>query len=91
MSAMRWSQCNTERPTRRLPQGIVIATQGGKAHQNCFSFGTRPSHRRVTCFRDLIPHLADDVHIVAPDLPGFWPIDMPAARNSATTRLSHSE
>jgi pimeloyl-ACP methyl ester carboxylesterase len=24
-------------------------------------------------FRDLIPHLADRFHIVAPDLPGFGP------------------
>ncbi|MFE3105062.1 alpha/beta fold hydrolase [Nocardia tengchongensis] len=28
-------------------------------------------------FRDLIPHLADDFHIVAPDLPGFGRSDMP--------------
>jgi pimeloyl-ACP methyl ester carboxylesterase len=28
-------------------------------------------------FRDLIPHLADDFHIVAPDLPGFGQSDMP--------------
>jgi pimeloyl-ACP methyl ester carboxylesterase len=29
-------------------------------------------------FRDLIPHLADRFHIVAPDLPGFGNSDMPA-------------
>ena len=29
-------------------------------------------------FRDLIPQLADDFHIVAPDLPGFGQSDMPA-------------
>src|SRR5271170_5554656 len=29
-------------------------------------------------FRDLIPHLADDFHIVAPDLPGFGQSDMPS-------------
>jgi pimeloyl-ACP methyl ester carboxylesterase len=29
-------------------------------------------------FRDLIPLLADDFHIVAPDLPGFGQSDMPA-------------
>jgi pimeloyl-ACP methyl ester carboxylesterase len=29
-------------------------------------------------FRDLIPHLADRFHIVAPDLPGFGQSDMPA-------------
>src|ERR1700740_2790231 len=29
-------------------------------------------------FRDLIPLLADRFHIVAPDLPGFGPSDMPA-------------
>ena len=28
-------------------------------------------------FRDLIPLLADRVHIVAPDLPGFGNSDMP--------------
>jgi pimeloyl-ACP methyl ester carboxylesterase len=28
-------------------------------------------------FRDLIPHLVDDFHIVAPDLPGFGQSDMP--------------
>ena len=28
-------------------------------------------------FRDLIPQLADDFHIVAPDLPGFGQSDMP--------------
>ena len=34
-------------------------------------------------FRDLIPHLADRFHIVAPDLPGFGQSDMPA-RNKFT-------
>jgi pimeloyl-ACP methyl ester carboxylesterase len=29
-------------------------------------------------FRDLIPHLVDDFHIVAPDLPGFGQSDMPS-------------
>ena len=29
-------------------------------------------------FRDLIPHLADRFHIIAPDLPGFGKSDMPA-------------
>ena len=29
-------------------------------------------------FRDLIPHLIDDFHIVAPDLPGFGQSDMPS-------------
>lgn len=29
-------------------------------------------------FRDLIPRLADDFHLVAPDLPGFGQTDMPA-------------
>jgi pimeloyl-ACP methyl ester carboxylesterase len=29
-------------------------------------------------FRDLIPLLADDFHIVAPDLPGFGQSDMPS-------------
>jgi pimeloyl-ACP methyl ester carboxylesterase len=29
-------------------------------------------------FRDLIPHLSDRFHIVAPDLPGFGQSDMPA-------------
>ena len=29
-------------------------------------------------FRDLIPHLGDDFHIVAPDLPGFGQSDMPS-------------
>ena len=28
-------------------------------------------------FRDLIPHLADRFHIIAPDLPGFGNSDMP--------------
>jgi pimeloyl-ACP methyl ester carboxylesterase len=34
-------------------------------------------------FRDLIPHLADQFHIVAPDLPGFGQSDMPS-RDSFT-------
>ena len=29
-------------------------------------------------FRDIIPHLADRFHLVAPDLPGFGQSDMPA-------------
>ena len=29
-------------------------------------------------FRDLIPHLADRFHIIAPDLPGFGQSEMPA-------------
>jgi len=29
-------------------------------------------------FRDLIPLLSDDFHIVAPDLPGFGQSDMPS-------------
>src|ERR1700730_14237095 len=29
-------------------------------------------------FRDLIPFLADRFHVVAPDLPGFGPSDMPS-------------
>jgi len=31
-------------------------------------------------FRDLIPLLADDFHVIAPDLPGFGQTDMPSAR-----------
>ena len=31
-------------------------------------------------FRDLIPHLADEFHVVAPDLPGFGQSDMPDRR-----------
>jgi pimeloyl-ACP methyl ester carboxylesterase len=34
-------------------------------------------------FRDLIPHLGDRFHLVAPDLPGFGQSDMPA-RNAFT-------
>jgi pimeloyl-ACP methyl ester carboxylesterase len=33
-------------------------------------------------FRDLIPRLADRLHIVAPDLPGFGNSDMPDKRNT---------
>ena len=36
-------------------------------------------------FRDLIPHLADRFHIVAPDLPGFGQSDMPARDKFAYT------
>jgi pimeloyl-ACP methyl ester carboxylesterase len=36
-------------------------------------------------FRDLIPHLADRYHIVAPDLPGFGQSDMPARDRFAYT------
>ena len=36
-------------------------------------------------FRDLIPHLADGFHIVAPDLPGFGQSDMPAREKFAYT------
>jgi pimeloyl-ACP methyl ester carboxylesterase len=36
-------------------------------------------------FRDLIPHLADGFHIVAPDLPGFGQSDMPARGTFAYT------
>lgn len=36
-------------------------------------------------FRDLIPHLADRFHLVAPDLPGFGQSDMPARENFAYT------
>jgi len=35
-------------------------------------------------FRDLIPHLADRFHIVAPDLLGFGQSDMPAGTASPT-------
>jgi len=36
-------------------------------------------------FRDLIPHLADRFHIVAPDLPGFGQSDMPSREKFAYT------
>jgi pimeloyl-ACP methyl ester carboxylesterase len=36
-------------------------------------------------FRDLIPALADRFHIVAPDLPGFGPSDMPSRDTFAYT------
>ncbi|MBS0239022.1 MAG: alpha/beta hydrolase [Proteobacteria bacterium] len=36
-------------------------------------------------FRDLIPHLADRFHIVAPDLPGFGRSDMPPREKFAYT------
>ncbi|MGF6983948.1 pimeloyl-ACP methyl ester carboxylesterase [Paraburkholderia atlantica] len=36
-------------------------------------------------FRDLIPRLADSFHIVAPDLPGFGPSNMPAREDFAYT------
>ena len=36
-------------------------------------------------FRDLIPHLADRFHIVAPDLPGFGQSDMPAREKFSYT------
>jgi pimeloyl-ACP methyl ester carboxylesterase len=36
-------------------------------------------------FRDLIPHLADRFHIVAPDLPGFGQSDMPPRDKFAYT------
>ncbi len=36
-------------------------------------------------FRDLIPLLADNYHIVAPDLPGFRPIRHAVARRSSAT------
>src|SRR5262250_3247280 len=39
-------------------------------------------------FRDLIPHLADRFHIVAPDLPGFGQSDM-AARGMFATTFDH--
>jgi len=39
-------------------------------------------------FRDLIPHLADRFHIVAPDLPGFGQSDM-AARGRVATTFDH--
>ncbi|WP_413989134.1 alpha/beta fold hydrolase [Labrys okinawensis] len=31
-------------------------------------------------FRDLIPHLADEFHLIAPDLPGFGRSDMPSRK-----------
>ena len=43
----------------------------------------QPLHRafgagsRKRMFRDLIPQLADDYHVVAPDLPGFGLSDVP--------------
>jgi len=36
-------------------------------------------------FRDLIPHLADRFHVVAPDLPGFGQSDMPSHKNFSYT------
>ena len=39
-------------------------------------------------FRDLIPQLADDFHIIAPDLPGFGQSDMPP-RESFTYTFDH--
>ncbi|MET8627626.1 alpha/beta hydrolase [Kitasatospora sp. NPDC004669] len=36
-------------------------------------------------FRDLIPHLADRFHVVAPDLPGFGQSDMPERDSFAYT------
>jgi pimeloyl-ACP methyl ester carboxylesterase len=39
-------------------------------------------------FRDLIPRLADDFHIVAPDLPGFGQSDMPP-RDQFTYTFDH--
>jgi pimeloyl-ACP methyl ester carboxylesterase len=36
-------------------------------------------------FRDLIPHLADRFHVVAPDLPGFGRSDMPPREKFAYT------
>jgi pimeloyl-ACP methyl ester carboxylesterase len=36
-------------------------------------------------FRDLIPHLADRFHIIAPDLPGFGQSDMPPGEKFAYT------
>src|SRR5438094_8439543 len=36
-------------------------------------------------FRDLIPMLADRLHLVAPDLPGFGQSDMPDRRRFAYT------
>lgn len=35
-------------------------------------------------FRDLIPQLANEFHIIAPDLPGFGRSDMPSRENSIT-------
>src|SRR5579859_6447762 len=39
-------------------------------------------------FRDLIPQLADEFHIVAPDLPGFGQSDIPA-RDRFTYSFDH--
>lgn len=36
-------------------------------------------------FRDLIPQLADQFCLVAPDLPGFGQSDMPAWRRASTS------
>jgi len=36
-------------------------------------------------FRDLIPHLADRFHVVAPDLPGFGQSDMPSHKKFSYT------
>ena len=43
-------------------------------------------------FRNLIPLLADLFHIIAPDLPWFWPLGHATARNSSSiTRSTASQ
>jgi alpha/beta hydrolase fold len=39
-------------------------------------------------FRDLIPLLADQFHLVAPDLPGFGQLDIPSRENFSVEPLS---
>src|ERR1700747_1167056 len=55
---------------------IFYREAGPTMRQRCCCFmDSRPA---ATCFRNLIPLLADRFHIVAPDLPGFGQSDLPS-------------
>jgi pimeloyl-ACP methyl ester carboxylesterase len=69
MSSVRYSTANVD------GFGIFYREAGRKGAPKLLLLHGFPSAGHM--FRDLIPPLSDDFHIVAPDLPGFGQSDMP--------------
>jgi pimeloyl-ACP methyl ester carboxylesterase len=70
MSSVRYSTANVD------GFGIFYREAGRKGAPKLLLLHGFPSAGHM--FRDLIPLLSDDFHIVAPDLPGFGQSDMPS-------------
>jgi pimeloyl-ACP methyl ester carboxylesterase len=70
MSSVRYSTANVD------GFGIFYREAGRKGAPKLLLLHGFPSASHM--FRDLIPLLSDDFHIVAPDLPGFGQSDMPS-------------